>query len=209
MAKFTVYFKEKALSSEIFDTGVIHIGRDETNDVTVDSLAIAPAHAAIIIKDNCSVIKQLNDDYPLIINNIPAKESILQNNDRINIGKHFIVYSITESVTSHSESNNKDLDSLNEQIGDSIKAPEANLQVMNGPHIGRILSLKKNMTRIGSSGSGIVIISRRKEGYFIATLEYTDNLTVNNVPLGEKSVKLKDNDILAIDKTSMQFFCEK
>ena len=209
MAKFTVYFKEKALSSEIFDSGVLHIGRDETNDVIVDSLAIAPAHAAVIIKESGSVIKQLNDDYPLIINNVPAKESVLQNNDRINIGKHSIVYSVPELIApiSNSKSNDKDLDSLNEQIGESLKIPEANLQVMNGPHIGRILALKKTMSRIGNSGSGIVVISRRKDGHFISVLENCDNITVNNEPLGEKSVKLNNNDVIVIDKTSMQFFC--
>ncbi len=209
MAKFTVYFKEKALSTEIFDSGVVHIGRDETNDITVDSLAIAPAHAAVIIKENGCIIKQLNDDYQLIINNIPTKESVLQNNDQINIGKHSIVYSITESVAPipKSKSNDKILDSLNEKIEESIKIPEANLQIMNGPHIGRILALKKTMTRIGNSHSGIAVISRRKEGYFISALENSDNITVNNEALGEKSIKLNSNDIVSIDETSMQFFC--
>ncbi|WP_349431584.1 FHA domain-containing protein [Methylomarinum sp. Ch1-1] len=206
MAKFTVYFKDKAINSDIFDSGVVHIGRDETNDVTVDSLAVAPAHAAVIIKDHGCIIKQLNDDFPLIINNAPTKEAVLQHNDRINIGKHSIVYSDTESITMPTKASDKDINYLNEKLEDNIKTAEANLQVMNGPHIGRILSLKKTMTRIGNNESGVVVISRRKEGYFIAALESSKNLAVNNQPLADNSVRLNDNDVITIDKISMQFF---
>lgn len=210
MAKFTVFFKDKAINSEIFDSGVVHIGRDETNDLTVDSLAVAPAHAAVIIKDDKCIIKQLNDDFPLVINNSPAKEAVLQNNDRINIGKHYIVYSVTESISdmAHNKSSDKDISLLNEKLEENLKPTEANLQIMNGPHIGRILSLKKSMTRLGNNDSGIVAISKRKEGYFISTLENPNGcpLTVNKKPLGEQSIQLKNNDIISINKVSMQFF---
>ena len=69
MAKFTVYFKDKAIQSKIFDSGVIHIGRDETNDIVIDNLAVATVHAVVIIKEDSCIIKQLNDDFPLFINN--------------------------------------------------------------------------------------------------------------------------------------------
>lgn len=209
MAKFTVYFKEKAIDSKIFETGVVHIGRDETNDITVDSLAVAPAHAAVIINDNSCVIKQLNDDFPLVINNQAVKESALQNNDRITIGKHSIVYSSTESFNENIFGNvdDKDVNQLNEKLEDNIKVVDANLQILNGPHIGRILALKKTMTRIGNPSTGVIVISRRKDGYFISALENGSNaLSINNKPLEDKSVRLNNNDIIAIDKTTMQFF---
>lgn len=209
MAKFTVYFKEKAINSEIFESGVVHIGRDETNDISVDSLAVAPAHAAVIIKDNTCVIKQLNDDFPLVINNQVVKEGVLQHNDRITIGKHSIVYSATESINESvfGRPDDKDLSQLNEKLEDNLKVTEANLQILNGPHIGRILALKKTMTRIGNSSTGVIVISRRKDGYYISALESSGNaLTVNDSPLEDKSVRLNNNDVISIDKTSLQFF---
>ena len=33
MAKFTVYFKDKVIQSHIFESGVVRIGQDETNDL--------------------------------------------------------------------------------------------------------------------------------------------------------------------------------
>ncbi len=208
MPKFTVFFKDKAINSAIFDEGVVHIGSDETNNLSVDSLAIAPAHAAVIIKESGSIIKQLNNDFPLIINNTKTKEAILQNNDQINIGKHFIVFSETESISPSVENTVQDTDvtQLNTKLQERNADPDANLQIMEGPHIGRILALKKTMTRIGNRESGVVIISKRKEGYYISALESHQSQKVNQQPLGDQSIRLNNYDIISLEDTSMQFF---
>lgn len=51
MAKFTVYFKDKPIHSGIYEAGVVHIGRDDSNELIVDSLAVAPIHAVVVIKN--------------------------------------------------------------------------------------------------------------------------------------------------------------
>ncbi len=210
MAKFTVYFKDKVVQSEIFDSGVIHIGRDESNDLVIDNLTVATAHAVVIIKEGSSIIKQLNDDFPLFINNEKVKESLLQDNDIISIGKHKIIFRTTESIPDAHNNNvaNKDLKYLNEKLKDKTKTPDANLQVLDGQHIGRILPLKKAMTRFGHSGTGAIIISRRKDGYFISSLESDANILVNNQPLSDQVINLNQDDIIIIDNISMQFFLE-
>jgi pSer/pThr/pTyr-binding forkhead associated (FHA) protein len=85
MAKLTVFFKDKAIHSRFFENGIVHIGRDETNDLIIDSLAVAPAHAVIVIRDSENSIKQLNDEFPLIVNGEKIKTGTLQNNDSITI----------------------------------------------------------------------------------------------------------------------------
>lgn len=215
MAKFTLYFKDKPIFSGIYDSGVIHIGRDDTNEIVVDSLAVAPAHAAVVIKDGNCMIKQLNEKFPLLINSLAVKEWSLQNNDVINVGKHYITFSVTESFLSSqpqtaasTPEKDPDVQALNHKLDQSVKQQEANLQIMDGPHIGRILPLKKAMTRLGHDGAGIVVIARRKNGYFVSALQGHDGLAVNKQPLGENTVLLKHNDIIEIDKTPMQFFLE-
>jgi hypothetical protein len=52
------------------------------------------------------------------------------------------------------------------------------------------------------------MITKRKEGYFIAALEAHPSLKVNNQALGDSAVKLNNNDRLLIDNTPMQFFLE-
>ena len=206
MAKFTVFFKDKAIDSVLFESGVMHIGRDESNDLTLNSLAVAPAHAAAIIKQNGCLIKQLNDDFPLIVNGEKLKECLLNNNDRITLGKYSLLYNTTESVAEMPKLESQEVNLLNQEIEHNLNLPEANLQVMDGQHIGRILPMKKAMTRLGRNGGGIAVIARRKEGYFISSLENNSSMTINNQPLGDKTVKLNNNDLILIDNTTLQFF---
>jgi len=213
MAKFTIFFKDKAIQSYIYDSGIIHIGRDNTNDIVIDNLTVAPAHAVVTVNsDNC-IIKQLSDKNPLIINKEETKESFLNNNDVISIGKYRIIYSTTESIATDSNTfnaKNKDVESLNQKLEQQVSSPDANLQILEGQHIGRILPLKKAMTRFGHAGTGVVVIAKRKDGFYISSLESTSNTDtlINRDPLGDKTVHLKDNDIILINKVSMQFFLE-
>ncbi|MGZ5006740.1 MAG: FHA domain-containing protein [Methylobacter sp.] len=207
MAKLTVFFKDKAIYSNLFEQGIVHIGRDETNDLTIDSLAVAPAHAVIVVRGDNHTIKQLNDEFPLVINGKKTRTCNLNNNDMISLGKHDIIFNTAKLVEPLVNSLiDEDVKSLNEEIESELHIPAANLQIMNGSNIGKILQLKKSMTRLGRDGNGVIAISRRKEGYFVSVLENNGTIMVNNEPLNDKSLKLKTNDVLVIDDTSLQFF---
>ncbi len=201
MAKFTIIFKDKTIQSAIFDQKTVHIGSDTSNDIIIDSLAIAPAHAAVCFNDDEeTIIKQLNDEFPISVNNNNSKECKLNNNDEILIGKHKIIYNTTESVVNPSTNESADTFASEQHL------PEANLQIMEGKHIGRLIPLKKSMTRIGHSGNGVVVIAKRTDGYYISSLESNESLTINNKLLKEETIKLNDNDMVVIDETPMQFF---
>jgi len=213
MAKFTIFFKNKAIQSYIYDSGVVRIGRDSSNDLIIDNLTVAPAHAVVTIDSDNYIIKQLSDENPLVINNEKVEEAFLQNNDVISIGKYSITFSTTESITGDSNLfslNNKDVDLLKLNLAEHITTPNANLQVLDGQHIGRILPLKKAMTRFGHAGTGVVIIAKRKDGFFISSLEADTGteVLINREPLADKTIHLKDNDTILINKVSMQFFIE-
>lgn len=212
MAKFTVYFKYKAIDSYLFDSGVIHIGRDETNNIVIDSLAVAPAHAAVIVREDKSSIKQLNDDYPLVINGQKIKECELHDGDTITIGKHDIVFNSSEPKNHAHEFENAlgyggaEAESVIHDVDHEGHISVASLQVMNGQNIGKVLSLKKAMTRLGSNGSGVVAIAKRKDGYFVSALENVGIIAVNNVPIENHYIKLNNNDVLTINNVSLLFF---
>ncbi|MFZ2450759.1 MAG: FHA domain-containing protein [Methylovulum miyakonense] len=211
MAKLTVFFKYKAIDSYLFEKGVVHIGRDETNDLTIDSLAVAPAHAAIINRGNVSSIKQLNENFPLIVNGQKVKECELNHNDTITIGKHDIVYSVTESAdpeAAHPKDENFDYSKTPAtfDMEEEATLPPANLQVLNGINIGKVLPIKKSMTRLGNAGSGVVVISKRKDAYYISALENKGTLKVNDLPFADSNIKLNNNDVIVINGTSLQFF---
>jgi len=205
MAKFSIFFKDKPIQSLLFESGVIHIGREDTNNLVIESLAVAPAHAAVKINESKSVIKQLNSDFPLIINGKQQKESYLKNGDTITIGKHRIIYNSTEAILS-TPAQNSGNKALNQELSNNKHLPEANFQVMSGKHIGRLVPIKKTMTRLGRSGSGIIIITHKKGGYYVSMLEADEHIKVNNTPLADKILLLKNNDVLLVDNVPMQFF---
>lgn len=64
------------------------------------------------------------------------------------------------------------------------------------------------MTRLGHEGAGIIVIARRKDGYYLSALQGHDGLSVNNEPLGDRTVQLQNNDVVVVDRTSMQFFLD-
>lgn len=210
MAKLTVFFKDKATCSRLFENGIVHIGRDETNDLIIDSLAVAPAHAVIVIRDIDTTIKQLNKEYPLIINSEKIETAALHNGDIINIGKHKIIFTDSESVDDlplqMENLIKQDVLALNKEIEGELHIPTANLQIISGSNIGKILPLKNALTRLGKADSGIIAIVKRKDGYFVSALDRSDTITLNNNLLGNNSAQLHNNDILVVGDTSMQFF---
>lgn len=208
MAKLTVSFKDKIIHHSQYDHGIIRIGRDDTNDIIIDSLAVAPAHAVVIVRTGNSTVKQMNYEFPLWLNGESIKEAPIKDNDVIAIGKHSIRFNDTGSPSSSvlmpanaSESKNPFLQSLN-----GSNPGIANLQILNGENIGKIIAIKKTMMQIGKSGNGMIAISRRKDGYFVSVLENMGTITLNDRPISENSVKLNNNDVLVVNGRSMQFF---
>jgi Inner membrane component of T3SS, cytoplasmic domain len=214
MAKLTVYFKDKVVHSGLFESGVVHVGRDESNDIVIDSLAVAPVHAVIIIRENGSTIRQLTEDFPIALNGLRSKEFMLKNGDMITVGKHDILYKNKNSNHSDQSLNgqladrlSEDVTALNEQISHDLKIPDANLQVMSGKSIGKLIPLKNPITRLGQNGTGAIAIEKRDEAYFVCLLtDNTASIKLNNESLNGNAVKIKHLDILTIDNTPFQFF---
>jgi len=194
MAKLTVFFKNNVVRSYLFDGERIHIGRDESNDVLIASPEFAPVHAVIVKRDDKCMIRQLNEEFPLILNGKNTKESRLQHGDKITAGYYDIVYS-TDAAGQSNKSNKT-----------SYIAHTANYQVISGTNIGKIFHLNTPMTMIGEQGSGIVVISKRKDGYFVSTLEGKGIITLNNQALDDKIIKLNHHDVLVVNNTTVQFY---
>jgi pSer/pThr/pTyr-binding forkhead associated (FHA) protein len=208
MPKLTVYFKDKEIESFSFSEGKVRIGRDETNEVMIDSLAIAPVHAVITLRGSVATIKPLQDEFPITVNGEKIKEGILNNSDMIALGKHHILFNSSDSVgvfKPFAETTENEPLPTAPFFGEP-ELPNGNFQIMDGENIGKIIPIKKTMVQLGRPGHGIVVVTRKKEGYFVSTLENKGSLTINGEPIENKIVKLSDNDILGINEKSLQFF---
>lgn len=202
MPKFTLFFKDTPLKTYVFSGGVVYIGRDETNNIAIDSLAVAPIHAVVNMRAIDVLIKQVNSEFPLVVNDQVCQEYYLNDHDRISIGKHTLLFSHATRqpfLSEHVEDVAMPL-----AVQDELK--EANLQVMDGKHIGRIIPIKKAITRMGKRGEGVVLITKRQDGYFISAVESHISLTVNKNALKDQILKLAHEDMICIDNIAMQFF---
>lgn len=205
MAKLTVYFKNSVVCSHLFETETVRIGRDETNDLVIDNPAFAPAHAVIVTRNDGCVIKQLNDNFPLIINGKHIKEGVLHHGDTITVGQHDIVFNVNHAEQS-AKANTKTVVPSSRKVKSDYIPHVANYQIISGFGIGKIFHLDSPMTLIGEPGSGIVVISKRKGGYFASILEDAKRIILNDQPLGDKIIKLNHDDVLTIGDTVVHFY---
>lgn len=184
------------------------IGRDEKCDIHIDSLAIAPREAIIHrIGEDSYGIEPLNDSFPLLINHEAVKSMTpLHHGDIIQVGKHNLTYAgdameLGTDLGSDARQAEKD-DSL---LPESGLLNSGMLQIMNGENFGRIIPLKRNMTRIGHVGGDCAMISKRDNGYYLSFLEGSNPPVVNRHPIGNGSHQLDEGDIIEIGGTKMQF----
>jgi pSer/pThr/pTyr-binding forkhead associated (FHA) protein len=208
MVKFTISLNNKSIKSQVFDKNVINIGRNANNDLSIDNPTIAPVHATVTLNGYAYIITQSDKNYPLIINNEETKEARLINNDKIVIDNYTITFNSARII--FSSHNDNVIENSSPPIKEKIKIPNANVQILSGEHIGRVISLKNNKVTFGknSSGSGLAIVSKQSEGYSISAIEAGTDITINFEPLGKSSVILNNNDMLVIGNISMQFFQE-
>jgi hypothetical protein len=206
----TLAFKGNTLQVIPLHDGLMTIGREPSCDIHIDSLAIAPEHARIVL-DNGKCTLQSNTDEETFVNQVPVNEQILQDNDLIRIGKHTLRYAgageplpeIDHTATAIAP----------EPIPAPAPTPGNNskgwLQVLSGSHLGKTIQLRNGMTDLGKAGIAPALISRRHDGYYIANLGDYDNIRVGDNNIGEKTWPLKDGDLLQINKLRLQFLLEQ
>jgi len=215
VGKLTLSFKGKPIQAYQFEEGEIRIGREEANNIHIDSLAVAPNHASIVFDQTPPLLKQLDNQFNLLVNGQKKAEHALEHGDEITVGKHTLLFTEESQSVFSSSKSSEELDA-SANIGNPFtvatpekEQPSAALQIMSGTNIGRLMNLKKGLTRIGKKGSGMAVIAHRKNGYYLSHLDGSNPVLINGKPLEDGSALLTEDDILQIDSVKMQFFYEE
>jgi pSer/pThr/pTyr-binding forkhead associated (FHA) protein len=210
MAKLTLTFKGRVIDVFHLERDKTVIGRNEDCTIPIDSLAVAPTHAEITGNDDEGYLLQaLEKDFPVLVNHEMTEETALNHGDVIQIGKH--TFSFAEDVmdlgTDLGDNIPQDPPSNSDEPSedDELQTPLGILQIVNGDDFGRIIPLKRNMTRIGHAGGDCAMIARREEGYFISFLEGRNPPQLNQKPIGNQAQLLTDGDLIDVGGTQMQF----
>jgi predicted component of type VI protein secretion system len=138
----------------------------------------------------------LNNKRPDKNTNIEIKRG-----DEISIGKHVVSYRWENAASDKLPS------TMNEAIPRNVQ--NGWLQVLSGPKMGRTMQLNKTRFRIGSSDTHGAMITSRDDGYYLASLDNTRSVKVDNHNIGDTSVNLQDGNTIQVGDMEMLFFIQE
>lgn len=217
MPKLTCAFRGRVLAVHHIKDGETIIGRSADCDIQMDSLAIAPHHAKLLITGECCQLTALDSDYPLYVNGTSVTSTAVNHGDVLGIGKHSFSFSMdgialgvrvhadetAEMATPQPKSVANLTSKLKEAALDENKT--AYLQIQNGENIGRVLPLSQTLFQLGRVGGDCAIIARRFDGYYLSHLA-GEQVTVNSVSVRDASILLQNGDTIKLGTTKFQFY---
>jgi hypothetical protein len=188
MAKLILTHNDKTLKT-LFLTGTrMWIGSGPDCDIHVD--ADSERLASITHQDRRYILSS-SHDRPLQVNHGFAATHSLIDGDVIHLGAYQLLFS---------ESGPGEADTRPAE-----RQRAGYLKVMDGKSRGRVIRLTGAVTRFGKTGSIVVMISRRSDGYYLSHLEGNEFPRVNHTPIGEDPFPLNDGDSIEIDTTTFEF----
>ena len=209
MPKLTLSFKGHVIDVYHLEQEETCIGRDESCDITIDSLAIAPQQALIRqSSDQHYQLEAMDEAFPVLLNHEAVEVSPLSHGDVIQVGKHTLSYAddvmelgadLGTTIEPEDEPESEDERPINNEGSGAM------LQIMTGENFGRIIPLSRNMTRIGHAGGDCAMISKRGDGYFLSLLEGQNPPVVNKISIGNGTHRLNTGDIVEVGGIKMQF----
>jgi pSer/pThr/pTyr-binding forkhead associated (FHA) protein len=230
MAKITLKFKEAVIKEIPIGKEITTIGRDKTNDIHIDNLAISSFHAKIINDSGQFIIEDTNSTNGTFVNNKRISKVSLNNNDVITLGKHTIIFTDPQAAGTETDKTQKikkaSLDAT--IVIDAKKQPMIEegttiseervgcLNIIEGSTDKTEYDLIKRLTTIGKTETAEVklkgffapkvaaLINRTKDGYFISSAESGKKIKVNGDPI-EGRYQLKDGDMVEVAGIKMQF----
>ncbi len=204
MAKLTLSFKDKVLKVYYIEPGEIVIGSDPSCQIHIDSLALQPRHAAITTEKRKSVVRDLGSIEGTFVGNVKlSAPHQLKHDETIRIGKHTLLFT-TDPADELGDTHAPDSDSPATVPKTGAKR-HGWLQLLNGPNVGKTISITRNMTNIGKAGVQTAVIARRDEGFFLSHLEGDRPPLIDGQPIGDKSCKLEDGNVIQIGNIKMMF----
>ncbi len=211
MSTLALTFKGKTLHVFPLQDGVLTIGRDPGCDIHIDSLAVEPQHARLMVQDNIHTLTQSNHDNTTYLNHKPIQEANLQNNDVIRIGKHVLIFHEEDNLVEKKQtpitppvSFSQEPTVVAKQI--SSRQPKNGwLQVISGKMLGKTFKLRSGLTDLGKLGMLPALIALRSGGYFISNLADNESLSVADKEIGNESHPLRDGDVIKLGKVTLQF----
>jgi len=235
MPILTLKFKENTIAQFPLEEGKsLTIGRKESNDVSIENLAVSGHHAKVDAVGEGFLLTDLQSKNGSFVNNELVQSHWLKHGDSITIGKHTLVFAYTDEEEHPEEEAGgmektmvMDTDRYRDMLDQALKgtggAPAAPAQEKE--QVGMLsylaggegeIELAKKLTKIGKDASCDIIvsglmmgklaatISKRPQGYSLSFVGGMSKPKVNGQAVTE-SVMLNDFDEIELGSVKMQF----
>jgi hypothetical protein len=206
MATLTLSFKGRLLAVHHLDERPTSIGRDADCRIPIDSLAVAPRNAEIMTTEMGFLLLALDPDYPVFLNGEQVDQASLHHGDTIQVGKHTLGFSDDSLQLAPPPG----MDTPGLEAADVDPATlTAYVQLQSGPKIGRIVVLRRSVTRLSHAGADDLIVTRRKDGYHLSHLEGRTPFRVDSRTVqGDGEARLQNGSLIELEDVRLQFFTE-
>jgi predicted component of type VI protein secretion system len=205
VATLTLSFKGRLLSVHHLDERPTSIGRDPNCRIPIDSLAVAPRNAEVIPAHGDYLLLALDPDYPVLLNGEQVDQASLRHGDLIQLGKHTLSFSEDSLRLAGSAMDTPGLASTDVDP----TTLTSYLQLQSGPQIGRIVVLRRSVTRLSHAGAADLIVTRREDGYHLSHLEGGTAFRVDGRTVaGDGEAQLCDGSLIEIGEVRLQFFTD-
>ena len=182
------------------------LGRRPYNDIVIDHLAVSGEHAVIALEKGAFVLQDRNSTNGTYVNGARVTTHALADKDRIEIGRHRIVYRAQDDVPAAAAAARQTQPGV--QFQESRPAPikgGPRVRVLNGSASGREMPLIKEATTIGKPGVAVASITQKAQGFELALVEGSYVPTVNGVPLDKGPIMLRNHDRIELAGIRMEF----
>ena len=235
MPTLTLKFKEKSIGKYNLNKGeALTIGRGGNNDVVIDNLAVSGRHAKIDTVDQGFLFTDLKSKNGSFVNKKPISSHWLKHGDVIYIGKHTLVFAYEEGeprpdaddapAAGMDQTMVMDTEKYREMAAKSpakikpqMRAKEKSIGILSFLAGGEgEVRLSKKLSKIGKIPSSDIVvgglmvgqtaatISNRPNGYYLSYVGGISKPKVNGETV-QKSVMLKEFDVIEIGSVKMQF----
>ncbi len=179
---------DQTIRNMSFQQDTVLIGRRSLNDVILDDLTVSGRHAEILRKDNGFTLCDLGSRNGTLIDSRPVSSANLESGVIFKVGIYTLTFALEESPAPVF----------------SAEAKTCTLEYLSGGMRGIRQRLDQSITRVSANGQ-VVVVSRRKTGFFVTHLEGNSRPVLNGRPVGNSAVLLRHDDVLELNATRIRF----
>jgi pSer/pThr/pTyr-binding forkhead associated (FHA) protein len=235
MARIILVFNKKVIKEYPFTKDSLTIGRNDSNDIVIDNLAVSGLHARIDRSGDTYILTDLQSTNGTFVNDKSIASHKLQHKDKITVGKHLLFFAMSQEEQAKSKEAELDrtmiLDTAQHKEMLEKQAKEKGVETsdqsgkvgvisfIDGSGQGEI-KLTKKLTKIGKADTSEIrlgglfmpstaaTISRRPNGYAITATGGRAKVKVNNETITDSHF-LNDFDTIEIGSYRFQFYSQE